>query len=334
MQLVTANHGWALTDQRLAWTSDTGDTWSEITPPDAPVADIRGVFFLDPSHGWVVSEASSSPEVTVLSVFRTIDGGQGWVSSSINASNTASGGAAFLDFQNPLTGYLVVSLQSSTNFSVGEMYATVDGGLTWTKVSIPIGDPISLASPLVAWTAGGPAGDELYVTRDAGISWDAVSLDPPPDFQSSEPVYGVPTFFSNEEGGLPATFPGDAPGVGIYITQDGGQSWGLALSVPISDLLVELGQEVETEIITLQDWIVVIPNGARVYVTHDAGQTLQEIAPNGLPTGVAEVDFATGAIGWALSQSGECDESKTNCVMVSRLLRTNDSGQTWTQLNA
>ncbi len=62
MGLVGPGVGWALqyrgagpgSDDRLFWTSDDGANWKDITPQDPASHEIAGVFFLDPSRGWVL----------------------------------------------------------------------------------------------------------------------------------------------------------------------------------------------------------------------------------------------------------------------------------------
>jgi hypothetical protein len=77
VQLVAATRGWALTPKKLAWTDDSGTSWRDITPPQARAAGVRGAFFLDGSHGWVVASSGDvAAGAVTLGAFRTADGGR------------------------------------------------------------------------------------------------------------------------------------------------------------------------------------------------------------------------------------------------------------------
>lgn len=335
MQLLSSTQGWALTDAALKWTDDGGLTWTDITPPGIAASAIKGLFFLDTQHGWVVVSGSTDARGAeeVLS-FRSSDGGKTWASSPVGTANTESLGAqAYVHFADPQHGWVVVKLVSSSNFSIGELFGTADGGATWSKLSIPIGDPIRFTNPSDGWTAGGPAGDKLYVTRDGGVSWEAQSVSPPPGFEASYPVYELPAFAAGGVGVLPVTFAGNPSGMAFYISRDGGRSWAFQTGIP-SPQTLHIGVGIPSDVVDSNTWVAATRDGGRVFVTRGPGRTVQEIAPNGLPAGLVDLDFAAGQVGWALVQTGECPPGlKTGCATISQLLKTNDGGQTWTILN-
>jgi hypothetical protein len=69
-QMVAPGTGWAMvhesvaqpskdsdcTNPHLFWTDSNGQSWREISPPHMPAENDPVVFFLDRSHGWVLSE--------------------------------------------------------------------------------------------------------------------------------------------------------------------------------------------------------------------------------------------------------------------------------------
>src|SRR5260370_16768712 len=77
LRLLTPEQGWLLTDRYLLWTNDSGTTWLDITPPRvAGSKRLRGAFFLDPRHGWLVAATPDRPNTSrTMMVFRTQDGG-------------------------------------------------------------------------------------------------------------------------------------------------------------------------------------------------------------------------------------------------------------------
>ncbi len=69
------------------------------------------------------------------------------------------------------SAYLVYKLVSSSNFSIGRMFFTQDGGRSWQERSIPIGEEVHFLNPNDGWTAGGATGKEFYQTNDGGMTW-------------------------------------------------------------------------------------------------------------------------------------------------------------------
>src|SRR2546428_7781330 len=55
MQLIDETRGWVLTGKRLSFTADGGASWTNATPPGITIDDIRSVFFVDASRGWVAA---------------------------------------------------------------------------------------------------------------------------------------------------------------------------------------------------------------------------------------------------------------------------------------
>lgn len=328
LQRVGAAGGWILTDTALDWTAGSPSTVNAITPPGETGSDLSAAFFLDPRHGWAATQAQQrSEEGSELTIFRTSDGGGTWSSASLTAQPDVAG-VSSLDFVDPEHGFLLATVESSSNFNVGDLYRTEDSGETWKKLTAPSGGSVRFLTPLVGFIAGGPAGDELYATVDGGDSWQKESVVLPAEFGDAVPVYSVPTFSDHLNGVLPVTLVGSTPATVFYSTTDGGASWKLTATLNVPG---ELGQgvEVPTKILDTNSWVVAAPSGERVFSTDSAGRSWTTIAPNGLPPGVKAIDFATLSDGWGLVAYGTCKESKRDCTLAREGLWTTDGGQTW-----
>jgi photosystem II stability/assembly factor-like uncharacterized protein len=334
-QLVSSSSGWALTLTGLRWTDDNGATWQDITPAGVSAGDIAAVFFLDPSRGWVVGPSALDPEGSQqLTVFATQDGGRSWVPyvpASLDASlNTTP---IHIDFADELNGWIMLTRVTSSNFSQGDLYRTTDGGLTWTKVQIPIGGDIEFVTPTDGWTAGGAAGNELFVTRDGGEQWTAVSVPRPPAFKNADVVYGVPTFFNAQEGVVPVTFTGNAQnsGFAFFQTQDGGSTWAAPGPVVPRRQATDFGVSMLADPVTKTTWFEADPSGSAVNVARNRGKTQQSLEPQGLPPGLFRLDFASESTGWAVAAVTVCHE-KVDCSYDSELVQTKNAGQGWGRL--
>jgi len=334
MQLLTLDEGWALTQDDLSFTQDGGSTWSVITPGGISANNIEDVFFLDSRYGWVAASVGSSDAArAAISLFSTSDGGRTWLArgpiptASLTGISTAS-----IDFIDPQNGWVMVKAATNANFSIGELFRTSDGGVSWTSLAIPIGGPINFVTISEGWTAGGPAGDQLHVTHDGGNSWQRQTITPPAGFEASNPTYQVPELTNSQELVLSVGFGGPTSGIAFYSSDDSGKSWALRGIVASAQ---ELGipAAFSADIVDSRVWA--LANGTRILTTADAGASWRETAIRGnsgeAPDSVAAVDFTSAETGWALTSTGLCPSGlKLGCTIVSQLLTTSDAGQTWT----
>ena len=158
--------GWALQGNRLLRRNGGTGLWAEITPPG--VTRIRGVTFADSARGFLVSAENDG----TLTLHKTADGGQTWEAAPLPLP-AVDVGAVYLDFVDSQTGWITLKMVSSSNFSIGRLFATTDGGQTWEERSIPLGEPVTFEDARHGWVGGGPMGDAFYRTDDGGRTWTA-----------------------------------------------------------------------------------------------------------------------------------------------------------------
>lgn len=331
-QLVTATRGWALSPRRLAWTDDGGSTWRDITPAQAPAPGVRGVFFLDGSHGWVVASRGAAADASVaLGALRTSDGGRTWSSVRISAPSAANasayGGPAWVRFVDPLHGWILVKDVSSSNFSFGRLYRTRDGGRSWTALEAPLGDPVTFVDQQTGWTAGGPAGDRLFVTRDAGRTWQRQTVPPPSGTAGDSVTYALPVKADGAVVLSTTLVKDDQATVAWYRSVDAGRTWRLANQVATTDQ-VGPGVRIPVAVAGSGTWVSVLPSSRRLVRLRGDGATLAVQDPPTAPAGVQDLQFATATAGWALAASGTCPADGL-CAPGRVLFRTSDGGSSW-----
>jgi photosystem II stability/assembly factor-like uncharacterized protein len=232
--MVASGTGWALTPERLLWTSDGGAGWGDLTPQVTGRIALRGADFMDRSRGWVVASRQAGPGAQVeLVVSRTGDGGRSWEQASLAAANPlyadAAAAPAYVQFVDPDHGWILAKLSSSANFSVGELFATSDGGRTWSRRAAPMGEPVTFLDQQTGWMAGGVRGDELYITHDGGATWSSQQRPVAERAIGPAPPGASGTDFADPDHGwalVPRCADGAcSPGNSLYATDDGGRSW-------------------------------------------------------------------------------------------------------------
>ncbi len=320
--LLSADAGWLWLGEQLYWTDDAGQRWREITPR-ANDATIHAVFFRDSQDGWVV--LIDRAPVPTYWLARTSDGGATWQTQSLALFQpddpNANSSAAFLYFTDAQTGWLVVKRASSSAFSVGALFKTSDGGSTWTRLTIPIGEPVTFVDDLHGWTAGGAAGDQLFYTQDGGRSWTQQMVVSP---SATERVrYHLPTFDTPQSGALPVVRADESTThIEWYRTSDGGQSWQLTTEVPMPSV----GVHVPISVLNARHWMAAIPNRAPLLDVSDEREVNSLQSANDATKMVA-LDMATVSAGWAKSANGNC--VRGTCTQSAQLMRTRDGGRSW-----
>ncbi len=315
--LVSAREGWLLAEQRLYWTQDGGASWKTITPNEEGFA-IRAVSFLDTRTGWVVLTDTAEPPRYMLA--RTADAGTTWQTHPLALEESAETAAVYLDWIDAETGWLVLRRATSSNFSVGTLFRTTDGGDTWTRLTMPIGAPVYFQTAEIGWTAGGPAGDEFYRTKDGGKTWQVQTL----GSARERRLYLLPRFDNAAEGVAPVIIGDEKDArVQFYRTHDGGESWVPEVSVPLGQELANTARP-PIALVNARQGVVVAPHSRRLVRTADNAQLPA-------PEGITELDMATAEVGWAKQVTSRC-AAKSNCVVTTVLLRTENGGQTWKAL--
>jgi photosystem II stability/assembly factor-like uncharacterized protein len=267
---VDERHGWAVGGKgALLVTEDGGATWRQLPPPAEE--SLRDIFFADESNGWLVCERNLHPlrqDTEPRSyLLRTTDGGRSW-SRVAPAASGAEGRLVGLRFADVLHGWAFGEL--------GTLYATRDGGATWTRQSVPTRRLLLGAKFLDArrgWLVG--AGGTLLRTEDGGTSWRegqlaearavvAPSAAPKAEFAAGPRFNAVD--FADERRGWAVGSLGS-----IYVTEDGGRTW----RAQQSGVTAELRDVKFTN--AREGWAV----GAQGVVlrTRDGGQTWQSEKP-------------------------------------------------------
>lgn len=341
--LISAAEGWLRLDQHLYWTRDSGQSWTEITPANLYPSAIQAVWFVDARTGWLALTRLEAPGNIAYSLARTSDGGATWQLTPLSLfapdDPDALAGAIYLHFVDAQTGWLVVKRATGSNFSLGALFKTSDGGRSWTKLSLPIGEPVYFVTPELGWVAGGPAGDLLYRTRDGGQSWQAQPVGQAGLKPDESVLYRLPTFSDEQNGVLPVIVSGSvAAAAEFYLTGDGGNTWTLAGTVPLGRE-VTAGTVVPLAVPEPRRWLLITPQGDRLLSLSDGSPTARTISQGEWVLGMVELEMATPSAGWARYGSGRCTsepgqagQEVIRCARETRLLATTDGGQSWTPL--
>lgn len=346
--LFTVTSGWVLTDTGVFTTSDSGVSWTDVTPPTDSHAPFRTAFFLDPARAWAVvqSAAVDANGEAQLDVFSSTDGGRIWIQHPMRwpIGRLDTPGPVHLTFVDPLHGWMVVDTGSHAGFMYFIAFRTTDGGKSWSKEAFPASAPVLFITPLDGFSSYGVVGDPrsgAFVSHDGGADWGRMALAPPA--QGVAPVFQLPIFADAATGVLAASMP-DPSGASaselFYVSKDAGTSWMLAASVANPDPRMSAAP---VSVMSDTKWLAAFYStissptatsfafGTRFEATTDGGSTWASL-PAPLPAYLAEPISFAGSVGWAVGEQTGCRGFKTECFENYGLYMTTNGAQSWTPI--
>ncbi len=327
--MIDISNGWAITsDQKhVLFTTNGGTQWHDVTPRTGwPQYTFGSTEFLDTTHAWVTTVQVNTNK---FSIFRTCDGGQTWLETSLTAQVVVNVSQfVFVDQQD---GWLLLSPGAAMNQEAVEILHTTDGGNTWLKASVAneqtgnqkgaiplVGEKtgISFLNATTGWITGttfDPVTNTihawLYVTHDSGSTWQPQNLPLP---TNSNVGIWPPTFFSSSAGVMPVS-NGDK--LSIYTTHDGGNSWQGSTPASVPEYVV-------TFIDPNHGWATGDAVGTTaIYSTSDGGQHWTKLTSSvsSKIEDITRLNFVSNTTGWALGST----------VSSAMLYQTTDGGKTW-----
>lgn len=376
-QLVSAGTGWAIvdqpssrpqnprsiiqecTDQHLYWTEDDGKSWREIGPAImptrgmgtdffSPATSVQTVFFLDKSHGWMISTDALNGDADARFYFlSTADGGKSWrtlVMQRAPYKLMDDFWPTQVYFSDASHGWILWHW-AVMHGQLDALLATVDGGRTWRRLPDPPGaGPIDFVSPSDGWMIGGSPNqgdlfvaenDMLWGTHDGGLNWTPVRVPVPPDGGNKVIFSDVKLYDRNHGVVTASTSLSDyAQRFFSWVTQDGGISWhvsqfeafGATPSLVRSRVIWTILHRADTQGTTF-DWKST-PKTLRIGNDELAPQIPESLSLEGM---LNAVEFIDGTHGWATYINGRPGVTGIPGLLLTplELLSTADGGRTF-----
>ncbi len=353
VKLLDATNGWAIgyglgdiAYDHILVTADGGQTWRDVSPPEARAGEPAGraavAYFQDAQTAWATYFGRDIAPDSAALVWRTTDGGATWQPSApLDLSDVEFFATSDLRFVDADHGWLLTHVGAGMNHDYVVVFATEDGGQTWTRVVDPFDSRdgnlqmsclktgLGFLSAETGWVTGDcqavAPGVFLQRTDDGGHTWAAVTL-PAPD--------ALPDAFTRPDGGCGSyhlhTFAPQTVLVAVtclvytdsltlyhylYTSTDGGDTW-TAQPMPARD---------HAWLDAATGWTIdpADPNDPvalrRLYQTTDGGAHWLYI---NTVAWTAVLNFVSAEEGWAVAQAG----------LELALVHTTTSGRSWALL--
>ena len=355
-RIVSDTVGWVSTPDALYRTQDLGRTWSAVSPPGRSTASWSQDLFIDPDNAYSFLPGSGTIAVTH-------DAGVTWAETVLDG--TRDGVPAYW-FETPQRGFL--SFFGPGKGDPSRIFATTDGGLTWTGPrrgpSIdssgvwPGDDNRGLLLARVRMPGGlDLAKAVIQISHDAGATW------------VNRPYPAIPQAFTGPDTTTPAHIVavwGDAAGhivlaipsiytdscvvvcqgTMLYTSADDGRSWQyVTVAAPMH-------VAIDSQFLSATEWVLLAArrSDAGWYDSESHGLTFWSTVDGGVnwrtttrssPFSAGGVNFATPDIGWAIASCEPaatalnnfvCDPADNKLTNRTILIQTTDGGLTWSSI--
>ncbi len=354
IRMFDAQHGWGIgglgtVGDHILTTLDGGQTWKDVTPPQAAASPDQGqpntaaAAFGNAYTAWAIYGTFSAASPASATFWRTSDSGATWTASKpIDLS--ALGAADFFQpsdirfLQDAQTGWFIAHLGVGMNHDYFTILKTIDGGQSWSRLIDPSGDGpqscsktgLHFADAQNGWLNGDCQGVAPGVffkhTSDSGATWTDVALPAPasmPDLFTRQDA-GCGTYdmrlFDPQHGLLSVSclFQGTSTITSthyIYTTADGGKNWTSNPSPArrLTFINPQVGWALPTGEINGQPPFALSQ-------TQDGGATWTTVKQLAWAGDLIFVDAQTG---WAVAQANG----------ATSLVSTSDGGKTWHAVN-
>lgn len=289
---------------------DTSGGWKDVTPTGFGVSDPVAAQFLTATLGWAVDVQVSGKTTKDFVAYRSADGGATWKSVTVPWLDEGGADWAQVQFVDTQHGYISIGLGEQTSRRPGFLYATSDGGASWTKHELPFGGAIQFSDPTTGLVIGGgtrTSRNLIDLTRDGGANWQAEILLTPVGLGLVDRYISTPVFVG-QHGIMAVNYGTEAA---FYTSEDGGVSWLSDATFPVATADREM--EPVVSLWGTNGWALV---GSALYASHDGGTTWAAVHTSRDLTSVQTLGVTSASDGWAVADG-------------TTLLVTTDGGATW-----
>jgi hypothetical protein len=206
--LVSNNELWLKSGSRLYHTKDGGNQWSDITPDSALVEPYLLVSFPASDLGYALYFTQTELSLE-LEIVKTTTKSTAWslvsgdLEEKINQQFYQPFGEIQMQWLDERNAMVLVKESSSSNFSIGTLFISEDGGKSWSAKGVPVAEKLVFLDPLVGYMLNPASSESLYRTQDGGNSWNLVEINLPEVLESGAFQLSLPISLSDGRVYLP-----------------------------------------------------------------------------------------------------------------------------------
>ena len=180
--LVTNSELWLKSGNELFYSQDDGKQWNKISPETSLVEPYMLVSFPKSDLGFALYLTQTETTVD-LEIHRTSSQGKAWtvvdgnLDEKINQQFTQPFGDIQMQWLDKNNAMVLIRELTSSNFSVGTLFVTGDGGKHWNAREVPAAEQFVFLDNKVGFMLNPADSQSLYRTLNGGESWTLLELD-------------------------------------------------------------------------------------------------------------------------------------------------------------
>jgi len=175
--VVNGNELWLKSEEQLYYTQNAGEDWTEISPKTALIEPFLLASFPRSDLGFALY-LTQTETIKQLEIYKTSSKGQKWEKIEGNLLSLIGSlypdpiGRIQMQWLDENSGFILVKQVTSSNFSMGRLFITKDGGKNWATEEVPAAEEFVFLNPKLGFMKNPENAQSLYRTLDGGLSWE------------------------------------------------------------------------------------------------------------------------------------------------------------------
>lgn len=206
--LVTNSELWLKSGNELFYSQDDGKQWNKISPETSLVEPYMLVSFPKSDLGFALYLTQTETTVD-MEIHKTSSQGKAWtvvdgnLDEKINQQFTQPFGDIQMQWLDKNNAMVLIRELTSSNFSVGTLFVTGDGGKHWNAREVPAAEQFVFLDNKVGFMLNPADSQSLYRTLNGGESWTLLDLNLPEFLDSTLIEPGLPIELADNRVYLP-----------------------------------------------------------------------------------------------------------------------------------